>query len=528
MSLKLNAKQQNARMGAERTVLTELLEAAVRGDFRTIQSTADNYISQNIDLSITDVVSQFKDAHKRTLIHFACQSPASSADSTDDIVEQILQWLPANGVGPVLRLKDKDGMTPLMIAAQHVDRLIAERRVLAIIRVDSNSRPSKLGLARSKTGATALHYAAGAGATKTTISALINAGKVALNAFSSGGGCPLHFACSSSVDQIETITELVEAGADINASTDKIPPPIFLALAAGNKQHANFLLNLNVSQSMEYVLQPGGVSIFHMVADMNFPFVLAKMLEKAIASSKMNLRNDEGYTPLDLAAKENHVGCVVLLLSAQKGSSVDEVEARIYIETWKNDNPISLQMSTVPANTPIQASASSTMDDEMKKQAEQEISRIKEIASNNRITEEQKQKATELKGNGNAHFVKKEWYEAIADYTTAIQVDPTDASFYANRSACYMQMRKPEKALYDAIIAHNLKPDWPKAAYRMAVAYLELEKYEEAALLAWEGLQQDQENEELKCLLQKCVNKGRKDFHTKKKKKNMNTPQQLL
>lgn len=44
----------------------------------------------------------------------------------------------------------------------------------------------------------------------------------------------------------------------------------------------------------------------------------------------------------------------------------------------------------------------------------------------------------------------------------------------------------------------------------MAVARLELGHYEDAAVAAWEGLQQDQENEELQCLLQKCVKKGKK------------------
>jgi hypothetical protein len=52
----------------------------------------------------------------------------------------------------------------------------------------------------------------------------------------------------------------------------------------------------------------------------------------------------------------------------------------------------------------------------------------------------------------------------------------------------------------------------------MAVARLELKRYENAALAAWEGSQQDQENEELKRLLQKCVKKGRKEHQHEQKK----------
>jgi hypothetical protein len=46
----------------------------------------------------------------------------------------------------------------------------------------------------------------------------------------------------------------------------------------------------------------------------------------------------------------------------------------------------------------------------------------------------------------------------------------------------------------------------------MAVARLHLERYEDAALAAWEGLQHYQENDELKSLLQKCVKNGRQDY----------------
>jgi hypothetical protein len=45
---------------------------------------------------------------------------------------------------------------------------------------------------------------------------------------------------------------------------------------------------------------------------------------------------------------------------------------------------------------------------------------------------------------------------------------------------------------------------------RMAVARLELGRYEDAAVAAWEGMQLDENNQELK-VLQKCVK--RKDYH---------------
>ena len=90
-------------------------------------------------------------------------------------------------------------------------------------------------------------------------------------------------------------------------------------------------------------------------------------------------------------------------------------------------------------------------------------------------------------------------------------INPSDATYYSNRSACFLQLDQLEPALKDATISRVLRPDWPKAAYRVAVARLALKRYEDAAVAAWEGLAQDPTNDELKSLLKKCVKKGRQE-----------------
>ncbi|CAN0187101.1 unnamed protein product [Discosporangium mesarthrocarpum] len=70
-----------------------------------------------------------------------------------------------------------------------------------------------------------------------------------------------------------------------------------------------------------------------------------------------------------------------------------------------------------------------------------------------------------------------------------------------------------EMALSDAEICRRQRPEWPKACYRMAVARLALGRFEDAALAAWEGVQLDNNNKELKSLLQECVKKGRSAHH---------------
>ena len=94
-----------------------------------------------------------------------------------------------------------------------------------------------------------------------------------------------------------------------------------------------------------------------------------------------------------------------------------------------------------------------------------------------------------------------------------------------------------DDALAAAEEARKLDASWPKACYRMAAARLALKRcatrvlpppplhvalvprsfarrarsYEDAALAAWEGVQMDNNNEELKAILQKAVALGREE-----------------
>ena len=172
--------------------------------------------------------------------------------------------------------------------------------------------------------------------------------------------------------------------------------------------------------------------------------------------------------------------------------------------------------------------------------------------NNNEILET----AQQHKQQGNIHFNKKEWKDAIKYYSKAIEIHPEEYTYYSNRSACYIQLNddvnndndndnhKEENlsnALHDAIITQILNPTWSKGYYRIAIARYELGKYELAATAAYQGLFIHGKNhknnnnvvtkssiknrDELKRLLQKCAKLGR-DEYQQQQQKNKTTREQ--
>jgi hypothetical protein len=219
------AEGKNQKMMEERSFFMALAEASLSGDYKKVQSMSDDY-SHRHSISVYETITQFKDGRGRTILHFSCQSIVKddglkqgedqSADE-DDIVYQLLrsEWSTRHKIvqsdtgkdtkDSLLRCKDSDGISPLMVACQLAEKnlQLSYRRVLTLLQAGGN----KLALARSKDGATCLHYAAGAGADEAMISLLYDAAKAAIAVNSKGGGTPLHW-CVANVTPIVSFYQL--------------------------------------------------------------------------------------------------------------------------------------------------------------------------------------------------------------------------------------------------------------------------------------------------------------------------------
>jgi len=67
------------------------------------------------------------------------------------------------------------------------------------------------------------------------------------------------------------------------------------------------------------------------------------------------------------------------------------------------------------------------------------------------------QKASEIKEKGNTAFKEGRWDDALALFTAAIELDPTNHVFFANRSAASLNLKQFTRALNDASTFDSLR-----------------------------------------------------------------------
>jgi len=100
-----------------------------------------------------------------------------------------------------------------------------------------------------------------------------------------------------------------------------------------------------------------------------------------------------------------------------------------------------------------------------------------EVLLNPTPSSDDKDKAETLKAEANTFFKAEKFQQAADLYSQAIELNPVNAVYYANRSIANLRMENFGYALSDASKAIEVDPKYLKAYYRRAAAYMALGKY---------------------------------------------------
>jgi tetratricopeptide (TPR) repeat protein len=119
--------------------------------------------------------------------------------------------------------------------------------------------------------------------------------------------------------------------------------------------------------------------------------------------------------------------------------------------------------------------------------------------------------AAAAKATGDAAFGRGDFGVARASYDAAIAADPSDAALFANRSVAALSAGDVPAAIADGERACALRPDWPKAAYRLGAALHAAERYEDAANALFTGVQLGG-GDDLARAFTRAVEAGRKQY----------------
>ncbi|GAB2244852.1 hypothetical protein Droror1_Dr00000345 [Drosera rotundifolia] len=124
--------------------------------------------------------------------------------------------------------------------------------------------------------------------------------------------------------------------------------------------------------------------------------------------------------------------------------------------------------------------------------------------------------ADDFKSKGNAAFAAGDYAAAIAHFTDAINLSPTNHVLYSNRSAAYASLGQYSDALTDAVKTHQLNPNWPKSYSRLATAHSGLGNLNDAIDAYKKGLELDPNNEALKAGLRDAEREAEKKARASK------------
>lgn len=465
---------------------TEAAKICMEGTVENLQTLVNQFLGNNPKASINEIFNDFN-TEGRKLIHLASRGK-------QDIFEYILE----NCGDKVTHANAKDdfGFTPLINATISEADSIIEKLLELGVNVND----------RNEDGASAAHFAAGDGVTS-RLQRLRSAG--ASLTFMSASGTPLHWAAGKG--RSAAIQYLITQEVDINVLSKEGSPAVLMAACSSCDMGVKYLVEAGAD--IGHIVS-GNLTTLAICAENGLTNAVASIIKTDTGLRCCDIETSDGNKPIHLAAMVKNIEVVKILLPIyMAGTSVSDEEQLLKeiltdgarrMKIWENANVIK-------------------QDAEKKKDLQESLGNdggVIEIDWKKQPTAAEVMEADGFKESGNLLYKEKQFEDAVQAYTKGVIANPRNEVLWSNRSACYLALKLPQKALRDAEVCRRLKPDWTRGCYRLASARLALGQYEDAAVAAFEGVKIDEHNKELKTLMKLAVKRGQDEHKAKMEQKN--------
>eukprot|EP01041_Mallomonas_annulata_P005140 gene5140-10275_t len=467
---------------------SDAVKACMDGSKSKLEKLFETYVDQNPQHNQRIVIENFQ-SEGRTLLHIAAASGHSH------IMKYLLEFIPKKL--ELINMKDHLGFTPLINAT------ISESSEIMTALIEHGADVN----IKNNSGTVAAHFAAGDGSVD-RLTILHEAG-ASFN-FISLAGSPLHWAAGKQKN--DAIRFLISHGADLNLLNSDQVTAIYMAAATGSDITVCTLLTAGAS--INNIKMKDNVTLLHICAENGHINAVDIMLSNAEGRALALSHTTDGNNnlPIHYAAMSRNTDIITKLLP----------HSGIEFSSMSMENILKLGEERLQQWQIRAASTSSISTNNIHNKGNTQslqpspvIEEPEAIAP--AVNEEAIKLAEEYKNIGNSFYLKKQFKEALEQYSLAIQSQGDNHIYWSNRSACFLSAGDAHRALRDAEVCRRISPTWSKGCYRLASARFALGLFEDAAVAAFEGCKLDDENEDLKKILRKSVEKG-KEEHLKKSK----------